>query len=99
MSQSETEVIFEHTRRLRSHHSDSPFIEAEGRERSGKKEYAVVRKPSRSRRSSNVGRESDGDQTDRLGESDLEVMYCSHCTSTFSGKHAWGNLGRHIRFV
>lgn len=56
MSQRETEVLFEHTRRLRSHHGDRLFIEAEGRDRKGKKEYAFVRKPSRSRSRSDVGR-------------------------------------------
>jgi hypothetical protein len=29
MSQRETEVLFEHTRRLRSHHGDRLFIEAD----------------------------------------------------------------------
>jgi len=56
MSQRETEVLFEHTRRLRSHHGDRLFIEAEGRDRRGKKEYAFVRKPSRSRSRSDAGR-------------------------------------------
>jgi hypothetical protein len=56
MNQRETEVLFEHTRRLRSHHGDRLFIEAEGRDRKGKKEYAFVRKPSRSRSRSDVGR-------------------------------------------
>ena len=56
MSQRETDVLFEHTRRLRSHHSDRLFIEAEGRDRRGKKEYAFVRKASRSRSRSDVGR-------------------------------------------
>jgi len=55
MSQRETEVLFEHTRRLRSHHGDRLFIEAEGRDRQGKKEYAFVRKKSRSRSRSVVG--------------------------------------------
>lgn len=60
MSQRETEVLFEHTRRLRSHHSDRLFIEAEGRDRRGNKEYAFVRRKSttreRSRSRSDVGR-------------------------------------------
>lgn len=56
MNQRETEVLFEHTRRLRSHHGDKLFIEAEGRDHRGKKEYAFVRKKSRSRSRSDVGR-------------------------------------------
>ncbi|KAH7414383.1 hypothetical protein DE146DRAFT_33694 [Phaeosphaeria sp. MPI-PUGE-AT-0046c] len=56
MSQRETDVLFEHTRRLRSNHGDRLFIESEGRDRRGKKEYAFVRKPSRSRSRSDVGR-------------------------------------------
>lgn len=57
MSQRETDVLFEHTRRLRSHHGDRLFIEAD-RDRRGKKEYAFVRKKSRSRSRSDVGRSS-----------------------------------------
>jgi hypothetical protein len=56
MNQRETDVLFEHTRRLRSNHGDRLFIESEGRDRKGKKEYAFVRKPSRSRSRSDVGR-------------------------------------------
>ncbi|KAF3050681.1 hypothetical protein E8E11_009871 [Didymella keratinophila] len=56
MSQKETDILFKHTRRLRSNHGQRVFIEADGRNRSGKKEYAFVRrKPysrSQSRRSS-----------------------------------------------
>lgn len=56
MSQKETDILFEHTRRLRSHHGDRLFIEADGRDRHGKKEYAFVRKKSRSRSRSDVTR-------------------------------------------
>jgi hypothetical protein len=42
MSQRETDVLFEHTRRLRSNHGDRLFIEAEGRDRRGKKELLCV---------------------------------------------------------
>lgn len=55
MSQHETDILFEHTRRLRSHHGAKFFIEPEGRDRRGKKEYAFVRKKSRSRSRSMVG--------------------------------------------
>ncbi|KAF2633336.1 hypothetical protein BU25DRAFT_416571 [Macroventuria anomochaeta] len=44
MSQKETEILFEHTRRLRSNHGNRLFIEADGRDRRGKKEYAFVRR-------------------------------------------------------
>lgn len=57
MSQRETEVLFEHSRRLRSHRSGRLFIEAEGRDKSRKKEYSFVRKSSRSRSQSNMRRE------------------------------------------
>lgn len=67
MSQRETDVLFEHTRRLRSHHGDRLFIESEGRDRRGKKEYAFVRKPSRSRSRSDVGR-GDRNKEVTLGE-------------------------------
>lgn len=56
MSQKETDILFEHTRRLRSHHGDRLFIEADGRDRHGKKEYAFVRRKSRSRSRSDVTR-------------------------------------------
>ena len=49
MSQRETDVLFEHTRRLRSNHGDRLFIEADVRDRRGKKEYAFVRRKSRTR--------------------------------------------------
>lgn len=68
MSQRETDVLFEHTRRLRSHHSDRLFIEADGRDRRGKKEYAFVRKPSRSRSRSDVGR---GDRNKKVTIGDM----------------------------
>ena len=55
MSQRETEILFEHTRRLRSHHGSRLFIEPEGRDRHGRKEYAFVRRKSRSRSRSDVG--------------------------------------------
>ena len=59
MSQRETEILFEHTRRLRTQgHGDRLFIEADGRDRHGKKEYAFVRKKSRSRSRSDVNRTS-----------------------------------------
>ena len=58
MSQRETEILFEHTRRLRSGGSDRLFIEAESRDRKGKKEYAFVRRKSRSRSRSDVNRTS-----------------------------------------
>jgi hypothetical protein len=67
MSQRETDVLFEHTRRLRSNHGDRLFIEAEGRDRRGKKEYAFVRKASRSRSRSDVGR-SDRNKKVTLGD-------------------------------
>ncbi|KAJ4320174.1 hypothetical protein N0V94_003535 [Neodidymelliopsis sp. IMI 364377] len=56
MSQKETDILFEHTRRLRSNHGDRLFIEADGRDRRGKKEYAFVRRKSRSRSRSDVNR-------------------------------------------
>ncbi|KAJ4343129.1 hypothetical protein N0V95_006744 [Ascochyta clinopodiicola] len=56
MSQKETDILFEHTRRLRSGHGDRLFIEADGRDRRGKKEYAFVRRKSRSRSRSDVHR-------------------------------------------
>lgn len=56
MSQRETEILFEHTRRLRTGGGNKLFIEAEGRDRHGKKEYAFVRKKSRSRSRSDVNR-------------------------------------------
>ncbi|KAL1607315.1 hypothetical protein SLS59_002280 [Nothophoma quercina] len=49
MNQKEMDVLFEHTRRLRSNHGDRLFIEADGRDRRGKKEYAFVRRKSRTR--------------------------------------------------
>lgn len=58
MDQRETDILFEHTRRLRMGHGggDRLFIEADGRDRRGKKEYAFVRKKtSRSRSRSDVG--------------------------------------------
>jgi len=55
MSQRETDILFEHTRRLRTGHGSKLFIESEGRDRHGKKEYAFVRKKSRSRSRSVVG--------------------------------------------
>lgn len=55
MSQRETDILFEHTRRLRSSHGSKLFIEAEGRDNRGKKEYAFVRRKSRSRSRSAVG--------------------------------------------
>jgi len=67
MNQRETEVLFEHTRRLRSTHGDRLFIESEGRDRRGKKEYAFVRKPSRSRSRSDAGR-GDRKKTVTLGD-------------------------------
>ncbi|KAL7772155.1 hypothetical protein CFE70_002108 [Pyrenophora teres f. teres 0-1] len=42
MSQRDTDILFEHTRRLRSHHGSTLFIEAEGHDRKGRKEYAFV---------------------------------------------------------
>jgi hypothetical protein len=56
MSQKETDILFEHTRRLRSNHGDRLFIEADSRDRRGKKEYAFVRRKSRSRSRSDVSR-------------------------------------------
>ncbi|KAH6615181.1 hypothetical protein C7974DRAFT_380046 [Boeremia exigua] len=56
MSQKETDILFEHTRRLRTNHGDRLFIEADGRDRRGRKEYAFVRKKSRSRSRSDVSR-------------------------------------------
>lgn len=56
MSQKETDILFEHTRRLRTNHGDRLFIEADGRDRRGKKEYAFVRRKSRSRSRSDVTR-------------------------------------------
>ncbi len=56
MSQKETDILFEHTRRLRSNHGDRLFIEADGRDRRGKKEYAFVRRKSRSRSRTDVHR-------------------------------------------
>lgn len=57
MSQRETEILFEHTRRLRTQgQGNRLFIEAEGRDRRGKKEYAFVRQKSRSRSRSDVRR-------------------------------------------
>lgn len=56
MTQRETEALFEHTRRLRTGHGDRLFIEAERRDRHGKQEYAFVRRKSRSRSRSDVGR-------------------------------------------
>lgn len=58
MDQRETDILFEHTRRLRTHHSDRLTIEAEGRDRKGRKEYAFVRQKSRSRSRSAVGASS-----------------------------------------
>jgi len=49
MSQRDTDILFEHTRRLRSRHGNTLFIEAEGHDSKGRKEYAFVRKRSRSR--------------------------------------------------
>jgi hypothetical protein len=47
MSQEETQILFEHTRRLRSKHwNDRWFIEPDSRNRSGQKDYAFVRKRS-----------------------------------------------------
>lgn len=57
MSQSETEVLFEHTRRMRSR-PDAKYrllIEADGRDMRGKQEYELARKPSRSRSQSKEG--------------------------------------------
>jgi hypothetical protein len=54
MSQRETDILFEHTQRLRTSHGSKLFIEAEGRDNRGKKEYAFVRKKSGTR-SRNVG--------------------------------------------
>ncbi len=56
MSQREIEVLFEHTRRVRSGGGGRLFIESEGRDRHGQKEYAFVRKKSRSRSRSDVRR-------------------------------------------
>lgn len=56
MSQKETDILFEHTRRLRTNHGDRLFIESDGRDRRGKKEYAFVRRKSRSRSRSDVNR-------------------------------------------
>ncbi|KAF1930703.1 uncharacterized protein M421DRAFT_3011 [Didymella exigua CBS 183.55] len=56
MNQRETDILFEHTRRLRSNHGHHLFIEADGRDRHGKKEYAFVRKKSRSRSRSDISR-------------------------------------------
>jgi hypothetical protein len=58
MSQRETEILFEHTRRLRYGGGTKLSIEADGRDRRGKKEYAFVRRKSRSRSRSDVGRSS-----------------------------------------
>ena len=58
MSQREIEVLFEHTRRIRTSGGGKLFIEGEGRDRHGKKEYAFVRKKSRSRSRSDVHRTS-----------------------------------------
>ena len=48
MSEKETEILFEHTRRLRATHRDHSFKGADGRDRRGKKEYAFVRRKPRS---------------------------------------------------
>ncbi|KAI4605249.1 hypothetical protein J4E80_010683 [Alternaria sp. BMP 0032] len=60
MSQRETDILFEHTRRLRTGHGSKLFIESEGRDRHGKKEYAFVRKKSRSRSRSVVAFQAGG---------------------------------------
>jgi hypothetical protein len=49
MSQRETDILFEHTRRLRTSHGGKLFIEAEGKDNRGKKEYAVLRTKSGTR--------------------------------------------------
>ena len=47
MSLRELEILFEHTRRLQSHQGDRLYVEADDRDRRGKKEYAYVpKKPS-----------------------------------------------------
>ena len=68
MSQRETDILFEHTRRLRTGHGSKLFIESEGRDSRGKKEYAFVRKKSRSRSRSVVGASSSSRTNVSLGE-------------------------------
>jgi hypothetical protein len=58
MSLRETDVLFEHTRHLRAGHSDRVPIEAEGKHRHGKKDYAFVRKPSESESNARRGARS-----------------------------------------
>jgi hypothetical protein len=58
MSQRETDVLFEHTRRLRSKHGERLFNEADGQDRRGRKEYAFVRRKSRDRARSSDGSRS-----------------------------------------
>jgi hypothetical protein len=46
MSQREIDVLFENTRRLRASYGDRIFIEAGGRDRHGKEEFASAKQPS-----------------------------------------------------
>ncbi|KAJ4378885.1 hypothetical protein N0V86_005759 [Didymella sp. IMI 355093] len=57
MSQKETDILFEHTRRLRSEHGE------DGQDRRGRKEYAFVRKKSRGKARSFDGSRSAKDAT------------------------------------
>jgi hypothetical protein len=58
MSQRETDVLFEHTRHLRASHSDRVPIEAEGKDRHGKKDHAFARKLSGSESNARRGARS-----------------------------------------